>query len=152
MLEALYFTGDEAGARKQFDRVRGGMVLADGFIGKSSMRRITVRISSKSCSKSAGRELCYESKQDRPDPFRKITEVIDDLGGRSQQCSRCIDLLKDNCGTIRYGCPFRNWDRFESQPQQMLYADNPNDDYEKSCFYWSLGLFGSCSARTTTLR
>lgn len=125
--EALYFTGDEAGARKQFDRVRE-RVLADGVslekLNETYYRPDFVE----ELLEERGRELCYESKR-KIDLIRfgKITEVIEDLPseGGPNNVVASIDLLKDNWRNYKIWLPVPQLeiDLNPNLEQNAVYAD-----------------------------
>ena len=125
--EALYFTGDEAGARKQFDRVRE-RVLADGVslekLNETYYRPDFVE----ELLEERGRELCYESKR-KIDLIRfgKITEVIEDLPseGGPNNVVASIDLLKDNWRNYKIWLPIPQLeiDLNPNLEQNAVYAD-----------------------------
>ena len=125
--EALYFTGDEPGARKQFDPVRE-RILADGAslekLNEAYYRPDFVE----ELLEERGRELCYESKR-KIDLIRfgKITETIEELPseGGPNNVIVSIDLLKDNWRNYKIWLPVPQLeiDLNPNLEQNAVYAD-----------------------------
>ena len=125
--EALYFTGDESGARKQFDPVRERVLAGDVSLKKLNEAYYRSDFVEELLEE-RGRELCYESKR-KIDLIRfgRITETIEELPseGGPNNVAVGIDLLKDNWRSYKIWLPVPQLeiDLNPNLEQNAVYAD-----------------------------
>ena len=125
--EALYFTGDESGARKQFDPVRERVLAGDVSLKKLNEAYYRSDFVEELLEE-RGRELCYESKR-KIDLIRfgRITETIEELPseGGPNNVAVGIDLLKDNWRSYKIWLPVpqSEIDLNPNLEQNAVYAD-----------------------------
>ena len=125
--EALYFTGDESGARKQFDPVRERVLAGDVSLKKLNEAYYRSDFVEELLEE-RGRELCYESKR-KIDLIRfgRITETIEELPseGGPNNVAIGIDMLKDNWRNYKIWLPVPQLeiDLNPNLEQNAVYAD-----------------------------
>lgn len=125
--EALYFTGDEPGARKQFDPVRERVLAGDVSLKKLNEAYYRSDFIEELLEE-RGRELCYESKR-KIDLIRfgRITETIEELPseGGPNNVVIGIDMLKDNWRNYKIWLPVPQLeiDLNPNLEQNAVYAD-----------------------------
>lgn len=125
--EALFFTGDENGARRQFDPIRERIVADDSSLdelNKAYYRSDFIE----ELLEERGRELCYESKR-KIDLIRFgiISETIEELPseGGPNNVITAIDMLKDNWRSYKIWLPIPQLeiDLNPNLEQNAVYAD-----------------------------
>jgi len=125
--EALYFTGDEPGARKQFDPVRERVLAGDVSLKKLNEAYYRSDFIEELLEE-RGRELCYESKR-KIDLIRfgRITKTIEELPseGGPNNVVIGIDMLKDNWRNYKIWLPVPQLeiDLNPNLEQNAVYAD-----------------------------
>ena len=125
--EALYFTGDVSGARKQIDPVRERDLAGDVSLKKLNEAYYRTDFVEELLEE-RGRELCYESKR-KIDLIRfgRITETIEELPseGGPNNVAVGIDLLKDNWRSYKLWLPVPQLeiDLNPNLEQNAVYAD-----------------------------